>query len=153
MTKFPRRQFAAPDAYARQQANEAFMDVQDPAARNWRTAHFGAVDASGSHGGRMPNESPWAGYFDVLADRGAQLNPNVDEVAPRFAAGSTGTPASLQALQGIGTAPAGGGWASFKGGNTMTAEEANRPRINQPITAEETNRPRVGPRPYIPGSR
>jgi hypothetical protein len=88
-TKFPRPRFEAPDAYARQQANEAFMDVQDPAARNWRTAHFGAVDASGAHGGRMPNESPWAGYFDVLADRGAPLNPRANPAEAGLPAGYT----------------------------------------------------------------
>ena len=71
------------------ETGDEYNDRIDPAARNWRTAHFGPVDASGSHGGRMPNDSPWAGYFDVLADRGAQLNPNADPAEPGLPAGYT----------------------------------------------------------------
>ena len=68
---------------------EAREDRIDPAARNWRTAHFGAVQADGSHGGRGANDSQWAGYFDVLRDRGAHLNPNADVAAPSLPAGYT----------------------------------------------------------------
>jgi hypothetical protein len=85
MMKFP----PARDAYDLQLENEAFNDEQDPTAQNWRTAHFGAVDAAGAHGGRMPNQSPWAGYFDVLADRGAQMNQRANPAEAGLPAGYT----------------------------------------------------------------
>jgi len=87
-TKFPSQRWAGVDpanqAYFEnlakrptiQESNDerdAIMDARDPTLRNWNTANFGPVGPSGSHEGRMPNDSQWTRYFDVLADRGAQM--------------------------------------------------------------------------------
>lgn len=81
---------------------EAREDRIDPAARNWRTAHFGRVGPSGSHEGRMPNDSPWAGYFDVLADRGAQLNPRANPAEAGLPAGYTEGQLDIENAQALG---------------------------------------------------
>jgi hypothetical protein len=93
---------AQPTIQEQNDTNAAFTDAQDPAARNWRTAHFGRVDASGSHGGSTAQGSPWAGYFDVLADRGAQLNPHANAAEPGLPAGYTEGQLDTENAQALG---------------------------------------------------
>jgi hypothetical protein len=121
MSKFPRPQqmpgvdpnaayhaamAARPSIQQQNDTNAAFTDAQDPSLRNWSTAHFGRVDASGSHGGRMPNDSPWAGYFDVLGDRGAQLNPHANVAEPGLPAGYTEGQLDTENAQALDGGPA-----------------------------------------------
>lgn len=95
-----------PALSAIEQTAQSNWDTATPADQNWYISRGYGPPGSGMTGDKDPNESQWAGFFRVLAYRGAQLNPRANPAEPGLPAGYTQDQLDLENADALAGGPA-----------------------------------------------